>query len=241
MSNTLSSQVFERISKLTNALKLETVELLNKASDPKKDDAADSSSDDSVILIEPPENVENNSFIKLIRERQDSLKKLEQQLRENYEQNCSSVSLEDLVCIAASLHGNIDDVIEYICNKMQMEKEEMEGFKSPLDDSIPVSLFKSNVKQKFLNSVYNGMDYLPNAELNRNDESEQTNSFDERDKPNGAEIVQVSVESSSEATKVHNLSSKASPSRCKRARNSDVSDLNNLELSEETRKLLGLE
>ncbi|UKK01281.1 hypothetical protein MACK_002094 [Theileria orientalis] len=242
MSNTLSSQVFERISKLTNTLKLQTVELVNKASDPKKDEAEDSTSDDSVILIEPPEDVENNSFIKLIRERQNSLKKFDQELRQNYEKNCSSVSLEDLVSIAASLHGNIDDAMEYICNKMGMEKEELEGFKSPLDESIPVSLFKSNIKQKFLNPVYDSMNDPKNVELNRNDETEDTNSFNETDKPNGAEIAQVSVKSSSaETAKVHNFSPNTAPCRPEKARNTDVADLNNLALSEETRKLLGLE
>ncbi|BAM41199.1 conserved hypothetical protein [Theileria orientalis strain Shintoku] len=243
MSNTLSSQVFDRISKLTNTLKLETVELVNKASDPKKDEAEDSTSDDSVILIESPVDVENNSFIKLIRERQDSLKAFDQELRQNYERSCSSVTLEDLVSIAASLHGSIDYAMECICNKMGMEKEELEGFKSPLDDSIPVSLFKSNIKQKYLNAVYDSVNDPENADLNRNGEAHHNNPCNERDKPSGAEIAQAGVHSSSAETfkEVHNFPANAAPSRPEKARKVDVADLNNLSLSEETRKLLGLE
>lgn len=121
MGKSISEELFLRISHLFNTLKLETINFVNTVSSDDKDES--DSESDSVILIETPE-VENQ-FIELLRGNISELNSLRDEINETCQKKCVNITLEHLVNISVLLHISIENLIEELCTKFSIEKDQV--------------------------------------------------------------------------------------------------------------------
>ncbi|XP_955078.1 uncharacterized protein TA04290 [Theileria annulata] len=194
---------------------LETFNFVNKVSG---DDKVESDSEsDSVIIIETPDEV-YNKFIELLYGKISELNSLRNEINENSRKKCLNITLEHLVNISVSLHISIENLIDDVCNKFGIDNDQINSLKAPLDDSIPVSLFQSNLHQISLTQPNNNDNSVVLENLN-----DCVNLNNDINLNQEKKIFMVNKTISDVDDKDINML-----------------DLENLGLSEETKKLLGI-
>uniref|UniRef100_A0A3B0MUY4 Uncharacterized protein n=1 Tax=Theileria annulata TaxID=5874 RepID=A0A3B0MUY4_THEAN len=141
MGKSISEELFSRISTLYTTLKLETFNFVNKVSG---DDNVESDSEsDSVIIIETPDEADNK-FIELLYGKISELNSLRNEINENSRKKCLNITLEHLVNISVSLHISIENLIDDVCNKFGIDKDQINSLNNDINLNQDKKIFMVN-------------------------------------------------------------------------------------------------